>query len=61
MTDELSILDVQNAIIKMQSDVIYDLFQVLAQYITSEELDELPCVQKINEAAGLRSQIRKYT
>lgn len=61
MTNELSILDVQNVIIKMQSDVIYDLLQMLSQHLTAEELDKLPCAQKINEAAGLRNQIKKYT
>lgn len=59
--DEISILGMQNAIIKMQSDVIYELVSLLAQHITAEEMDRLPCIQKINEAAGLRNQIKKYT
>ena len=44
----------QKTIIKMQADVIYDLFQLLSQHIAAEELDSLPVVQKINEIAKLK-------
>lgn len=43
----------QAAVIKMQADIINELFQLLGQHIAAEEMDQLPCVQKINEAARL--------
>jgi hypothetical protein len=50
----LEALEIQNVIIKMQSDIIYELITLLAQHT---EVDELDCIAKINEAARLRSMI----
>ena len=50
------IVDRQNAIISMQSDIINELFQLLGQHIAPGELGSLPQVQKIN----LASEIREY-
>lgn len=39
----------------MQADVIDELFILLSQHITAEELDNLPVIGKINEIAKLKS------
>jgi hypothetical protein len=51
------VVDVQNSIIKLQSEVITELFHLLSMYIVADELDNLPAVSKINLAAALRSEI----
>ena len=50
----VDIIDTQNTIIKMQSDIIDELFLLLMQYITVEEVDELDVIKKINEVTRLR-------
>ena len=50
------IVDRQNAIISMQSEIINELFQLIGQHVAPDELDSLPQVQKIN----LASEIREY-
>ena len=50
----IDIIDTQNTIIKMQSDIIDELFLLLMQYMTVEEVDGLDVVKKINEVAKLR-------
>ena len=50
----IDIIDTQNTIIKMQSDIIDELFLLLMQYMTVEEIDGLDVVKKINEVAKLR-------
>ena len=45
----IDIIDTQNTIIKMQSDIIDKLFLLLMQYITVEEVDGLDIVKKIEE------------
>jgi hypothetical protein len=53
MLNLVEIVDTQNTIISMQSKVINELFQLLGQYMTVEELDNLPVVGTVNEIAGL--------
>ena len=55
--DLLETVERQNAIIRIQSNVIDDLFRLLLQHITAEEADSLPVLQKINTAASLRQEI----
>jgi hypothetical protein len=50
----IDIIDTQNTIIKMQSDIIDELFLLPMQYITVEEVDGLDIVKKINEVARVR-------
>ncbi len=57
MKNEVEIIENQNAIIRMQSRIIDDLFLLLAQHISAEELDELPEVLKINRAAELKKNL----
>jgi predicted HTH domain antitoxin len=47
------IVQTQSMIISEQSKTINELFQILAQYLTPEELDSLPQVARINTLAGL--------
>lgn len=55
--DLLETVERQNAIIRIQSNVIDDLFRLLLQHITAEEADSLPVIQKINTAASLRREV----
>ncbi len=57
MKNGVEIIENQNAIIRMQSRIIDDLFLLLAQHISAEELDELPEVLKINRAAELKKNL----
>lgn len=58
MLSSIEIIDTQNTIIKMQSETIYDLFGLLKQYLSAEELDNLTVVTKINYSAKLRTEIQ---
>lgn len=51
------VVEKQSEIIRIQSDVINDLFSLILQYISADEADALPCVQKINKAAEIRREI----
>ena len=51
------IVDVQNTIIRMQSDIINQIFLILGQYVSMEELDNMEVLEKINEAARLRASL----
>ena len=53
----LEIIDTQNEIIRLQSEVISELFRQVSNYVALEEIDSLPVVQKINRAADLRKEI----
>ena len=55
--NDLEIIDIQNRIIKAQSDIIYEIFGMLCQYMTSNEIDNLPVVNKINDIARLKKVI----
>ena len=54
---QLEVIEVQERIIQLQSEAITDLCRLLLQHISSEELDALPAVKKINTAAELRSVV----
>lgn len=51
--------ETQNVIIKMQSDIINDLLSLLMQHEAVEAVDNLPYIQKINEAARLREYLQR--
>lgn len=51
--NDVNIVETLNAIIRLQSTVIDELFVLLTQHITVDELDKLPVIDKINEAAKL--------
>ena len=47
----------QNAIIRMQSSVIDELFLLLMQHISVDETENLKCIEMLNEAAKLKNSI----
>lgn len=49
--------EIQNSIIRMQSQIINDLIIILMQHEAIESIDEIPFVDKINEAAKLKEKI----
>lgn len=55
--DPLKVVEQQNAIIRIQSGVIEELFLLLMQHMSAEEADALPCIDKINQAAQIRAGI----
>ena len=58
MSSELSfrLFETQAEIIRLQSEAIIDLFGIMSQLLPAEELDSLPAIQKINEAAAIRAE-----
>lgn len=52
----LELLESQSEIIRIQSEVISDIFRLLCQYMEADELDGLPVIEKINQAASLRAE-----
>lgn len=57
MLSSIEIIGTQNTIIKMQSEIIYDLFGLLKQYVSVEELDNIPAIKKINDVARMNEEI----
>lgn len=55
--DPVEVVEKQNAIIRIQSGVIDDLFLLLMQHISAEEADALPVIDRINQAAEIRREI----
>lgn len=53
---KLELFERQSEVIRIQSEVIDDLFRLLSQHLEAEELDNLPVVEKINRAASLRAE-----
>jgi hypothetical protein len=43
----------------MQSEIIYDLFGLLKQYVSVEELDNIPTIKKINDVARMNEEIEQ--
>lgn len=52
-------VDVLTRLIKMQADIINELFTLLMQHISAAEADSLPVVKRINEAAGIRADLSR--
>lgn len=55
----VEVVEKQNAIIRIQSGVIDDLFLLLMQHISAEEADALPVIDRINQAAEIRREIKQ--
>lgn len=55
--NDINIVETLNAIIRLQSTIIDELFVLLAQHITVNELNKLPVIDKINEVAKLRVDV----
>lgn len=56
-SDLVKVVEAQSLVISIQSGIIDDLFKLLGQYVSAEELDTLPAVAKINRAAQIRAEI----
>ena len=54
---KLELFENQSEIIRLQSEVIDELYRLLAQHMEADELDHIPAVNKINQAAALRSEL----
>lgn len=50
-------IESQNAIIRIQSGVIDELFRLLMQHVTVDELDNMRIIDRINLAADLRKAL----
>lgn len=57
MTDQVEVVERQAQIIAMQSETINELFQLLSQHMALDDLDRLPCVERLNRAAALQDEI----
>lgn len=55
--DPLKVVEQQNAIIRIQSNVIDELFLLLMQHISAKEAESLPCIARVNQAAEIRAEI----
>lgn len=55
--DHLKVVEQQNAVIRIQSRIIDELFILLMQHISAKEAGNLPCIDKINEVAQIRTGI----
>jgi len=55
--DPLKVVERQDAIIRIQSTVIDELFLLLMQHISAEEADRLPVLDKISTAAKIRQDL----
>lgn len=47
----------QNRIINLQSDIIDDLYILLAQHLSEEDIQSLPEIDKMGEAVGMKKGI----
>lgn len=56
MNNLLQIVESQNAIIRIQSSVIDELFQLLMQHISTEELENLRTA-KLDQVTRIRAEI----
>ena len=59
MNSLLETAEAQDAIIRLQSEIIYELYSILLQHISAEEADNMPVVNKINRATILQEGISK--
>ncbi len=57
--DPLKVVEQQNAIIRIQSGVIDELFLLLMQHISVDEAENLPVIDRINTAAQIRKDLEQ--
>ena len=57
ITDLVKTVETQNVIIRLQAGAISELFCLLSQHITADELDSLPVIEQVNMAAELRKYV----
>lgn len=54
--DAVEIIEKQNEIIQIQSRIVDELFSLLMQHISADEVAKLTCVERIEEAVRLRQE-----
>lgn len=54
---KMNVFTSQSEIIRLQGEVIDELFSLLSQHAAVGELDHLPCITKINKAAMLKREL----
>lgn len=54
----IQIIDAQNQIIRMQSEIIDELARTLMQHI---DADDMPCLKEIRQAARLTEDLKRWT
>lgn len=54
---DIEVFDTLMAILRLQTSVIDELFRLLAMHISSQELNSLSVIDKINEAAKLKTDL----
>lgn len=55
--DLVRVVESLTQVISIQSGAIDELFKLLAQHMEADEIDRLPCVERLNRAAVLRKNI----
>lgn len=55
---KLELVEALSQIIEIQEECIDELFRLLAQHMEAEELNKLPILDRINEAAMIRAEAR---
>jgi hypothetical protein len=53
----VEVIEIQNEIIKLQSDSINELFRILAQHLTPDEIKTIPTLSAMSRAAKLNAQL----
>lgn len=57
MVDTIEVFTAQQNIINLQSNIINDLFLQLMQHMSVEEIDNMSCIDDINQVTKLRNTI----
>lgn len=55
--DLVRVVESLTQVISIQSGAIDELFKLLAQHMGADEMDRLPCVERLNEAARIRRNL----
>lgn len=54
---DLQLVEKLTSVVRIQSEVINEIFQLLMQHISAEEADALQVTQKINRAAEIMKEV----
>jgi len=55
---DLQLVEKLTSVVRIQSEVINEIFQLLMQHISAEEADALQVTQKINRAAEIMKEVQ---
>ena len=55
---DLQLVEKLTSVVRIQSEVISELYQLLMQHISAEEADALQVTQKINRAAEIMKEVQ---